>query len=76
LKNEFNLNTKNEDIDVDLSNDRSFTTDFLDKELKTKLKENDKGKGKKKKSKKKGANSSGKDGNNCGLINWDHENEM
>lgn len=76
MKNEFNLNTKNEDIDVDLSNDRSFTTDFLDKELKTKLKENDKGKGKKKKSKKKGANSSGKDGNNCDLINWDHENEM
>jgi len=75
LKNEFNLNTKNEDIDVDLSNDRSFTTDFLDKELKTKLKENDKSKGKKKKSKKKGNNSSA-NGNNCDLINWDHENLM
>jgi len=75
LKNEFNLNTKNEDIDVDLSNDRSFTTDFLDKELKTKLKENDKNKNKKKKSKKKGNNSSA-NGNNCDLINWDHENLM
>lgn len=59
---------------MDLSNERSFTTEFLDKELKSKLKE-DKGKGKKKKSKKKGANPS-LDGNNCDLIDWDNENVL
>ena len=57
---------------MDLSHERSFTTEFLDKELKSKLKE-DKSKGKKKKSKKKGTNPC-MDGNKCDLIGWDSEN--